>query len=706
MTRIALLIFSYVASQLVLTSFASAQVKLKANRTQQPIAIDSFDKIDGFVGERIRANVVNYIKTFDIERHVQAVEYRKHRDWSWVVGEQPGKWLESVALNSAWMNDDQLRQQAETMLTRIIKSQEPSGYVGVTDPEVRTSEKPLRGMDAYELYFMFHGLLTAAEEWKSESAFNAAKKLGDYFVATIGPDKAGFWPSLLRDPENKRKYCSGQSAIAGHAVHYSWEGTLLIDPMLRLYEQTGDRKYLDWSRWTIENIDKWSGWDAFLNLEKVADGEMGVHQLQPYVHSHTFQMNFLGFLRMYQLTGDESYMRKVKGAWDDIARRQMYVTGGVSVGEHYEKGYIKPIKGHVVETCATMSWMQLTQYLLELTGDPKYADATERLLLNHVFAAQSIDGDCIRYHTPPNGAKNDYFHGPDCCTGSGHRIISLLPLFIYTTDAQGLIVNQYIPGKANITLTKNQKVEIEQDTTYPESEKITLRITPDFAGDTTFKFRIPSWTDNAKVDVPAGWKLTFHDSSRKNSKELHSPQQGAPCYAVVVGACSKSKTLSFTLTFPMKTRWIKRPHHVEDRIVRLQGGGSEQMREEVKVKFSPYGLMRGPVVYAYDTAWQTSKKTIPPEMLAYNPDKPAPLRQVDAPERAMGPGLATQLFSVDGKKLDVLMLPFANIGRWFRTEEEKQKVRNTKAYPYAIWLADTNNEKFKKRIAPVEKLTR
>ena len=129
------------------------------------------------------------------------------------------------------------------------------------------------------------------------------------------------------------------SEIAGHTAHYGWEGTLLIDPMLRLYQATGDEKYLEWSQWVVANIDKWSGWDSFSKLDQVADGKLGVHQLQPYVHSHTFQMNFLGFLRLYQITGDASLLRKVRGAWDDVAARQLYITGGVSVGEHYEPGY-------------------------------------------------------------------------------------------------------------------------------------------------------------------------------------------------------------------------------------------------------------------------------------------------------------------------------------------------------------------------------
>lgn len=70
----------------------------------------------------------------------------------------------------------------------------------------------------------------------------------------------------------------------------------------------------------------------FLRLDSVADGKLGVDKLQPYVHSHTFQMNFMGFLRLYRITGDKTLLRKVAGAWDDIRERQMYITGGSECG--------------------------------------------------------------------------------------------------------------------------------------------------------------------------------------------------------------------------------------------------------------------------------------------------------------------------------------------------------------------------------------
>ena len=163
-------------------------------RQQTPPPISTVCDLGGYIGQRIRASTEAYLKPFDIERYTKMVEEKKQRDWWW-IGEQPGKWLESAVLASRQAGDQSLEERARHILARLAAAQEPSGYLGITDPVLRTDEQPVRGMDPYELYFMFHGLLTAAGEWHDARALDTARKLGDYFVAKIGPGKAEFWPS-------------------------------------------------------------------------------------------------------------------------------------------------------------------------------------------------------------------------------------------------------------------------------------------------------------------------------------------------------------------------------------------------------------------------------------------------------------------------------------------------------------------------------
>jgi DUF1680 family protein len=657
------LILASLATAVAFTAAAGATDVVPRKQTSLPASSIG----DGFVGRRLDANRNGSLKAFDIDRYVKMVEEKQQRDWWW-IGEQPGKWLESAALTWEYSADVDLQDRAKQILARLEAAQEPEGYLGITDPSVRTAEQPLRGMDAYELYFMLHGLITASEVLHDTKALETASRLGDYFVDHIGPGKAEFWPSPYRPPENvntivcpqftwvpegtpKAPALHVQSEIAGHTAHYGWEGTLLIDPILRLHQATGKKEYLDWSRWVVDNIDRWSGWNSFSKLDQVADGTLGVHQLQPYVHSHTFQMNFLGFLRLYQITGDASLLRKVRGAWDDIARRQMYVTGGVSVGEHFEPGYIRPLTGEVVETCANMSWMQLTQYLLELTNEPRYADAVERLLFNHVFASQTVDGDCYRYHTPPNGFKpGDYFHGPDCCTASGHRIVSMLPRFIYGCGNNELYVNQFIPSTTDCTLSDGTVISLNQQTRFPEAPTVELRI--DLKGQARFALnvRIPAWCEQPSLTI---------------NGESVPVRPGT--YAKLDRTWKLGDTVKLDL--PMTPKWTEHDH--------FEGGPA------------PWALMRGPVVYALDTVWWNSKDVPAPQDVANEASviRSGSPRELPAASKALGPFYEVDVRLADNRTTKAILAPFANIGRWYREGEAKPE-HGSKAFSYAVWLHD------------------
>ncbi|MGD9930338.1 MAG: beta-L-arabinofuranosidase domain-containing protein [Mangrovibacterium sp.] len=638
------------------------EIKLKEN----PVPVSSIENIAGFFGHRMEVNRNNYLKNFPIDKYVDFIVERQHTDWDWTKAEQHGKWVESAYLSAIQGGDEELLAKAKTILDRIIDSQEESGYVGATAKSFRSSERPIRGMDPYELYFVFHAFMTVYEETGNEKALTAVEKLADYFLEYFGPGKLGFWPSELRPPENKHQKLDGQSKSAGHAVHYSWEGTMLCEPVARLYEITGKEKYLDWTQWVVSNIDEWSGWDAFSRLDSVADGSLGVDKLQPYVHSHTFHMNFMGFLRLYRITGDESLLRKVTGAWNDISERQMYITGGVSVAEHYEHDYVKPLTGNIVETCATMSWMQLTQMLLEITGDVKYADAIERLMINHVFAAQAADEGICRYHTAPNGTKPlGQFHGPDCCTASGHRIISLIPTFLYAEKEQNFYVNQYLPSDY-----EGKELKFSIETEYPESENIQLIITSEKPVQKILFLRIPSWCKKPEVSV--------------NSDEVKDIQSGS--YLKLSREWAKGDKVE--ITFTMEEQWVKRANHSEYNMYFLPGG--EHMYKETPTDKVPSAFIRGPIVYALDMVWnnQLADKNldIAEDMRVDTSVSPTLIQKPDG--EMLGPVYETKAFYQDNE-VKVILTPFANIGQWYREGAPKPD-EHSDEFSYGIWLYDTS----------------
>lgn len=630
---------------------------------ENPVPISAVKGITGFFGERMGINR-QYLKNFPIDTYVDFIVNRQHTAWDWTKAEQHGKWIESAYLSAIQSGDEELLDKAWKVLRRVIDSQEESGYVGATARSYRSPERPVRGMDAYELYFVFHAFLTVYEETGNREALEAAENLADYYLRYFGPGKLEFWPSDLRAPENKHKHIATLSDFAGHGVHYSWEGTLLCDPIARLYEITGKKKYLKWSQWVVSNIDKWSGWDAFSRLDSVADGNLGVDKLQPYVHSHTFQMNFMGFLRLYRITGDKTLLRKVMGAWDDIRERQMYITGGVSVAEHYEHDYVKPLTGNIVETCATMSWMQLTQMLLELTGETKYADAIERLMLNHVFAAQDCETGVCRYHTAPNGDKpsgvRGYFHGPDCCTASGHRIISLLPSFLYAENKADFYINQYISASYS-----GDGFSFVVGGNYPETETIEITISSEKAKK-NLHLRIPFWCEQPQVSI--------------NGEAQENVQPGT--YFNLDRKWRKGDKI--VVTFPMSEKWIMREHHSKYTTYTLPKG--EIMYREEPTDRIPYAFTRGPIVYCLDMVWN---KHIGNDDLDFEKDIRIDINhqpeKVDKPySHMLGPVYQTKT-SYKGSEVTVYLTPFTDSSQWFRPGEPKPD-KNANAFTYGIWL--------------------
>ena len=156
--------------------------QVKVDLVQQRLSPSVIKDLGGFISRRFALNAANRLGTFDIDYYVRLVEARKHTEWWW-LGEQPGKWLESAILTCRQNGDRVLADQARAVLARMLAAQEPGGYLGVTAEGVRTAEMPMRGMDAYELYFTLHALLTAHQERVARAI---AEGILDYLRAREG----------------------------------------------------------------------------------------------------------------------------------------------------------------------------------------------------------------------------------------------------------------------------------------------------------------------------------------------------------------------------------------------------------------------------------------------------------------------------------------------------------------------------------------
>jgi len=487
--------------------------------------------LGGLIGERLARSIRGRLKDRHLSEHyIRLFEEKEYSDWFW-IGEQLGKWIRSSIHACLATGDAELRTRVEDGLRRLYACQEESGYLNMAAAKRR---KPVRGMELYESYFTLHALISAYRHLDEDRALLAARRLADFFLRLYGSGP-GKIPMTASAPGT------------GHQGHWGTEGTLIIHPVLRLYQLTGEEHYLRWSQDIVDHWDEWGarppggaaaaaaagtagaagadhgGCAYWTGLERIARGEMGVADLHPaYVHAHTLHMNLLGLCELYRSTGRAEYLEIVESVVRHIGETQVTLTGGMGDYEEY-KDPASYCPGSTVEVCPMSSWMLLNAELYRITGSLGYFDAVERTLYNHFLAAQFGRGDDWSYFTPyvgrgsPRGYGDRYYGPSHCCNSSGHMLLSMLPGMTYGVREAGIDVLLFETSILDHRLASGNHVRLTQRTAFPESGEVHLRV--EVAAPERFRLAIrkPAWCSRAAVCVngrpeavhPAGGALSL-----------------------------------------------------------------------------------------------------------------------------------------------------------------------------------------------------
>ncbi len=242
-------------------------------------------------------------------------------------------------------------------------------------------------------------------------------------------------------------------------------------------------------------------------------------------------------------------------AWQDIVAHRLYITGTASYREFFHDDYDLPNVNNVGETCVTVTWLQFNAQLLRLTGEARFAEQLERVVVNQLFGAQCPDGTAWGYYVQMQG-KKPYSATLDghCCLSSGPRGVALIPTFALSTDADGVVVNLYESGKASLNLRDGAAVDVVTETKYPADGKISLKLSPSSKKAFAVKLRIPEWCAAPEILV--------------NGKKAKS-KAGADGYVALKQEWKKGDEIA--LKMKLEPRVIVGDHKNEGRIAVLYG---------------------------------------------------------------------------------------------------------------------------------------
>jgi uncharacterized protein len=361
--------------------------------------------------------------------------------------------------------------------------------------------------------------------------------------------------------------------------------------LVKLYNTTKNKKYLDLSYWLLEErghkYAKGYTWTDWRDTAYAQDVVPVREQTEITGHAVRAMYMYTGAADVAALTGDEGYMKAMKTVWEDVVYRNLYVTGGIGSSgsnEGFGTDYELPNEQAYCETCASVGMVYWNQRMNLLTGDSKFIDVLERSLYNGARDGLSLNGDRFFYGNPlaSDGRHNrrEWF-GTACCPANIARLVSSLGDYIYGFSDKGIWVNLYI-GSNTIAKIGKAEVPLNMETNYPWDGTIKITVNPKSKSKFAMNLRIPGW---AQGEAVPGDLFVFEDKTKTNftisvnGKPVSYKMENG--YAVVEREWRKGDVVDFNLPMEVK-RIVSRP--------------------EVKQDIDRVALQRGPLVYCVEGA--------------------------------------------------------------------------------------------------------
>lgn len=271
-----------------------------------------------------------------------------------------------------------------------------------------------------------------------------------------------------------------------------------------------------------------------------------------HAYSHAIALSSGG--KAFLTSGDHKYQAALQQAFKLLTTEQQYSSGGWGPDETF----IEPHKGqlyaslsstvdHFETPCGSYAATKLARYLMRITPQAEkriqYADYLERVLYNTILAVKLPDsnGDYPYYSTySPTANKVYYQRKWPCCSGTLVQTVADYPLNIYMQSSRGLDVNLFIASQVSWK-QGDSEITLQQETEYPDREKVLLRLKTSRPTEWTLNIRVPSW---------ASHQVTF----KINNKVHTSGRPGT--YATLRRVWASGDTVEFSVPYEFRTESI------------------------------------------------------------------------------------------------------------------------------------------------------
>jgi len=364
----------------------------------------------------------------------------------------------------------------------LLSTQDENGYIGT----YRHSDFLSRSTwNVWNQKYTLWGLVEAWEILQDESILIAAKRLADHLISQVDP---------------------GAVDIVKTGTHQGMASSSILQPMVKLYDVTGDNKYLDYAEYIV---GQWINHPAGLP-DIFIKGLCGkpVYEWSPetdpfkWAKAYEFLSCIEGLLELYEVTGNQQYFEAVQKLHAALVEWDRSPIGTISFNDKLigAKGLINTIS----EICDVVYWNRLSFKLFCLTGKEKYIDEIERTLYNSLLSSFNPEGTwglrrlrMSHIHIP---AHNHWLQHHQCCIDNLPRSLFQAAEVVLTNREGNIYLSLFNEGEGSALLPSDNKVHVKIEGDFLEKDGIRVVLSLDDPEKFGFSIRMPRWSRQTIVN--------------------------------------------------------------------------------------------------------------------------------------------------------------------------------------------------------------
>ena len=484
----------------------------------EPFELDKVQILDNYYLSAQKSDIA-FLKKMDTARllagfrttaGIDTKGVRPYGGWedSLLGGHCVGHYLTALAQAVKVTGDKELKEKSQTLIAGLEECQKKLGTGFLFGAKVEDKEDVEKQFDIlegkkkgetwvpwYNMHKVLAGLVDTYKYTGNETALLVAEKLGDWIYERVSKWDLKTNQKVLETEYGGMNDCLYELYSYSHNKHHLEAAQKFDEKALFLMAAKGEKNCLDGK------------------------------------HANTQIPKFIGAIKRYNVLKqlgeakqeDEAYLVDAEKFFEMVVKRHSFVTGGISVMEHFRKDYhLDEIRTQTnCESCCAHNMLKLAKELFKATRKKEYADYYETTLRNAIMGAVKTESGAASDFTPMATGYYKTFGEEEpeknmfwCCTGSGMENFTKLGDSIYFRANDTLLVNQYVASKVTWE-EKNLVLTQKSDVTKSEEISFVLNALHDKEiSDVAIALRIPDWMHGeATIYVNGAEKMTAAGNS-------------------------------------------------------------------------------------------------------------------------------------------------------------------------------------------------